>query len=217
MKKIMLVLAMILIALISGCTSNSDKENKNESVLVAPENSVENNEILDKNNTLLENFNDNLNQIKFNSNLTDYEEKYLRYYEEKYPTAKIYHMKTQIYKCVGCYDIYFKKDREILKIKISNDKISQETTIRNELNLYIENKEMCTLFQGNWNTCPKVCTTDEKACLECAPAACEFDENKIVLKKVGEVCGGLTMGDCEYGYTCSYKVKTDEFGVCVKK
>lgn len=217
MKKIILILTMILIALISGCSSNSDKENNTESVQITPENSVENNEILDKNNTLLENFNDNLNQIKFNSNLTDYEEKYLRYYEEKYPTAKIYHMKTQIYKCTGCYDIYFKKDREILKIKISNYQISQETTIRNELNLYIENKEMCTLFQGNWNTCPKVCTTDEKACLECAPAACEFDENKLVLKKADEVCGGLTMGDCEYAYTCSYKAQTDEFGVCVKK
>lgn len=218
MKKIILTITTLLLLLIAGCSNNNNQKESgtNNSKIEADTQAIKDN--IKSNDSFVTDFNEKLDQIKFNSDLTDYEEKYLKYYEEKYPTSKIYFMKTQIYRCVGCYDIYYKKDREILKIKISNYNIMQETTIKDELNLYIANPDMCKLFQGTWNTCPKLCPTDEKICVtECGAATCEFDATKLVFKKVGEVCGGLTMGDCEYGFTCSYKIQSDEYGVCVKK
>lgn len=217
MKKILTILTMLFLAIISGCSS---EESQKEVMKTTDNNSktLENNQIVQSNFSKTTDFENNLNEIKFNSNLTEYEEKYLRYYEEKFPTSKIYFMKTQLYKCTGCYDIYYKKDREILKIKISNYKIVQETTIKSEFNLYIENPTMCTLFQGKWNECPKVCPTDEEICVaSCGTPTCEFDSNKIVLKKESEICGGLKNADCEFGFTCSYKSKNDESGICIKK
>lgn len=170
-----------------------------------------------QNQNPIDGFKETLNLWKFNSNLTDYEKQYLTYYENKYPNSKIYFIKTEIYKCEGCYDIYYKKDWTMLLIKIRDGKILQENIINSNLEVEIENEDVCKLYLGTWNECPKLCPTDEEICVtQCGEPICEFDENKLILKKEGEICGGLKEGDCEYGLTCSYKSQSDEFGVCVK-
>ncbi len=51
----------------------------------------------------------------------------------------------------------------------------------------IKIENICILFQGNWNECPKVCETDEEACKTmCGLPTCEFDYNKIVFKEKDE-------------------------------
>lgn len=156
-----------------------------------------------------------LNILKFNSNLTQYERDWLSYYDSVYPNSRIYHIKTKLYLCEGCYDLYYKKDREILKVKVRNFENQGESVISADIAPEIENADVCMLFGGTWNDCPRPCSTDEIACTTmCNPAVCEFDENKIVLKTLGEQCGGLTKGDCEFGLTCYYNDEKDEFGIC---
>ena len=172
----------------------------------------------EKNDSFLEEFEEKIEEIKFNSNLTEYEKFYLNYYENKYPFNKIYHIKTINFNCEGCYELYYKRDREILKIKILNNEIKLESEVRDNIFTDIENEEVCKLFQGNWNECPRLCTTDEEICdTGCGLAVCEFEEDKITLKKEGEICGGLDEGDCEFGFTCYYESLNDNYGVCRTK
>ncbi len=171
---------------------------------------------VEEDDSMMEDFVEQLNLLKFNSNLTDYEEDYLRYYEQKYPSSRIYHIKTTLINCDGCYELYYKKDREILKIKVLNYQIKQQTRISQALEEEIENEDVCTLFGGEWDTCPSICPTDEEICvMQCGEPTCVFEEGKLVLKKIGEVCGGLDEGDCEYGLTCKYANSQDDYGVCV--
>lgn len=171
-----------------------------------------------ENNTFLDEFKENVNLIKFNSNLSDSEQKYLAYYQTEYPHSKIYHIKTKIFNCEECYELYYKKDREILKIKVMAGEISQKSIIREDLASEIENADVCKLFSGEWNECPKVCDTDEEACITmCGLPTCEFNDKKITLKEEGEICGGLDEGDCKYSLTCFYENSEDMYGLCVDK
>lgn len=156
--------------------------------------------------------------IDFNANLTEYELKYLNYLEEKYPQSQIYYLKSNLINCNQCYEIYYKKDRTIIKIKIIDNKITQETEIKKDLSLEIETKEICEyLFFGTWNSCPKICPTDEETCLnECAPPKCEFEDEKNIIKSIGDKCGGLDEGDCMYGLTCYHENENTTYGTCVK-
>ena len=45
----------------------------------------------------------------------------------------------------------------------------------------------------------------------------ELDENKIILKELNDICGGIEHGDCEFGLLCRYESQEDEFGTCVEK
>jgi len=159
-----------------------------------------------------------LNDIEFNQNLTQYEKEWLGYLEIKYPQSKIYHIKTKLFNCNECYELSYKRDREIIRIKVLNGEKNSEKTIVDDIVVDIENKDVCRLFQGEWNECPKLCNTDEDACsTQCGAPICEFDYNKIVFKKIGEECGGLDKGDCEYGLSCVYKSRDDDYGKCADK
>jgi hypothetical protein len=233
-KKLITILSILLLStLLIGCnnqnTSNLNCENykngqtwqedcntctcQNESITcteIACENLNVNSS--DTNST---NFNDELNDWKFNSNLTSYEKEWLNYYQNQYPHSKIYHIKTTIYSCDGCYELFYKKDRQILKVKVLNNEKQQETTIKDDLIPYIENEKVCNLFLGTWNECPRPCSTDEEACTtQCNPPTCEFDENKITYQKEGEQCGYQM--DCEYGLTCYYQNQSTKIGTCIK-
>jgi hypothetical protein len=158
-----------------------------------------------------------INDIKFNSNLNEYEIQWLTYLDNKYLYSKIYHIKTKNINCDNCYEVSYKKDRQIITIKVmDNEKVSEKTVV-DDLVVDIENENVCSLFQGTWNECPKLCDTDEEACqTQCGLPACEFDEDKIILKELGEICGGLNLGDCVYGLSCKYKNKDDDSGICVE-
>ena len=156
--------------------------------------------------------------LKFNANLTHYESEWLAYLEAQNPNTRIIHIKTDVYSCDGCYDLYFKKDREIVKIKVLDSELKQESVITDDITPLIGNADVCAAFGGEWNECPAPCDTDEEACITmCNPPICEFDENMIVLKKDGEECGGLDKGDCAFGLTCYYTEKDDVYGVCQPK
>jgi len=170
--------------------------------------------LIQKDNT----FKEKLNEWKFNSNLTDSERVWLSYLEIKYPNTKIIHMKSKVYSGEENYDLYFKKDRTIVKIKVLGGELKQESITVSDIVPLIENSEICSLFGGKWNECPRPCSTDEEACITmCNPPICEFDENLIVYKKENEQCGGFDKGDCEYGLSCYYENKEDDYGMCKKR
>ena len=163
-------------------------------------------------------FDEFLDDIKFNQDLTTFEQEWLGYLEIKFPESKIYHMRTQTFNCEDCYEISYKKDREVIKIKVLNGDKSAEKTVTDDIVLEIENTDICQLFQGTWNECPKLCPTDEEICMtQCGAPICEFDYNLIIYKKVDEECGGIDKGDCEYGLSCIYKSREDEYGTCEER
>ena len=150
----------------------------------------------------------------FNSNLEAHEQEWLEYLENKYDT-RIFFLKSKSLGGEGNYEIQYKKDRNIIKLKILKGELSQESKITDDLFVEIENAQVCSLFQGKWNECPSICETDEVACATvCGDPVCEFEEDKIILKKSGEQCGGLDAGDCEFGLTCKYANKDDKYGTC---
>ncbi|MFW5704271.1 MAG: hypothetical protein ACOCXG_00365 [Nanoarchaeota archaeon] len=158
---------------------------------------------------------DRLNEIEFNSNLTNIENRYLAMLQEQYVHSKIYHIKTKEVNCDECYDLSYKKDREIIKLEIRYNKLKTQKIVKDNLATEIENENVCRLFGGSWNECPSPCETDEEACITmCNPPVCEFDYNKIIYNKLGEVCGGIGYGDCEYGLKCYFEVQSDETGIC---
>lgn len=162
-------------------------------------------------------FEDILSDIKFNTGLSDFEKDWLGYLEVKYPNSKIYYMRTKLFNCENCYELSYKKDLEVIKIKVLDGEKVSETKVIDDIAVEIENEDVCRLFKGNWNECPKLCSTDEVACQnECGLPVCEFDYNTIEYRKLGEGCGGLTYGDCEFGLKCYYGLQDDEFGVCQK-
>lgn len=132
--------------------------------------------------------------------------------------SKIYHIKTKLINCENCYEISYKKDREIIKIKVLGGEKSSETTIKDDIAVEIENSDVCKLFQGEWNDCPKICNTNEEACItQCGLPICQFDYNTIKYRKLGEECGGLNKGDCEFGLACVYTDRENKYGICEEK
>jgi len=208
MKKILLVIILILFVSLSACSNNIEKDIQN---IPEPFVDIEDKAEIESNFS----FGEVINDIKFNVNLTDYESQWLGFLEIKYPNSKIYHIKTKEINCDGCYDLSYKKDREIIKIELRNFEKKQMKIITDDIVVDIENSKVCSLFQGEWNECPKLCYTDEDACLtQCGEPICEFDYNKIIFKKLGEQCGGIDLGDCEYGLSCVYESQKDEYGIC---
>jgi hypothetical protein len=235
MKKYMILCTLMIMAVFAGCSSQStncgeraDGESWAEDCntcscidgeIICTEIACEI-ELEDEieNSTTADKVRDELFALKFNANLTDYESEWLTYLEVQNPNTRIIHIKSDVYSCDGCYDLYFKKDREIVKIKVLDGDLRQESVITDDVVPLIENADVCAAFGGEWNDCPSPCSTDEEACITmCNPAICEFDENAIVLKQDGEECGGLDKGDCAFGLTCYYSDKDDVYGVCQKK
>lgn len=209
--KYFILLIMLVGLFLSGCTS--DVQEETPLVLEEPlvvEEEVENIELQNDSN-----FQEFMNDIKFNQNLSDYEKEWLGYLEVKYPKTKIFHMKTKLIKCEGCYDLSYKKDREVVIIQVRDFKKTAEKKVVDDIAVEIENADICKLFQGNWNDCPKLCNTDEEACkTECGFPVCEFDYNTITFRALGEECGGLDKGDCEFGLRCVYSDRSDDYGIC---
>jgi len=232
MKKIIyLIISLSILLLISGCSEKKEInpicENQvngenfevdcntctcNDGIINCTEKACLNENLTEDPATELQNY------IEFNTNLTDFEKEWLNYLENKYPSSKIYHINTVKINCLNCYEVSYKKNREIIKIKVLNNVKNSETTIKNDLEVDIKNENVCKLFQGTWNNCPKLCPTDEVICVtQCADPICEFDYNKITFKKLGEICGGIENGDCEYGLNCKYTSLEDISGTCQTK
>lgn len=156
--------------------------------------------------------------IEFNTGLESYESEWLSYLEIKYPNSKIYHIRTKLFNCDDCYEISYKKDREVIKIKVLNAEKQSENKVVDDIAVEIENENVCKLFSGFWNECPALCTTDEEACQTgCGLPVCEFDYNTITFQKLGDECGGLDKGDCEFEFKCFYSSQDDDYGVCQEK
>lgn len=207
MKKILLFLGIIILLGFSACSSSDEKV-----IVEEKTNFVE-----DTINEVSENIVDTKNQVLFNTNLTDYEQKWLTYFEEKYPNSRIYHIETQLINCENCYSLSYKKDLEILKVKILKGEKVEEKRV-GDVAVEIKDAKVCSLFGGNWNECPKLCPTDEEACItQCGLPVCEFDYNTIKYIQEGEVCGGLDLNSCDFGLTCYYESLDADTGVCVKK
>jgi hypothetical protein len=199
------IIMLSLLIFITGCGINEVTEEE----IVIEVAKIENDSLVD--NKLI----DGLNEFEFNSNLKDFEKQWLEYLDNKYPESKLYHIKTENINCEQCYEVSYKKDRTVIKIKVLDGEKTSES-ISSDLIVDIENKEVCGLFQGEWNSCPKLCNTDEEACItQCGRAICEFDETKIVYKQEGDICGGLNLGDCDFGLTCKYENKNDVSGICI--
>jgi hypothetical protein len=199
-----------------SCTQNDCSITNDDSILLQNE-SINTSKQKNETKTSEDLFRDFMDSVNFNANLTDFENSWLVYLEIKYPRSKIYHIKTTNINCLDCYEVYYKKDRIIIKIKVLDGNLQQETEIVNDLAVEIDNKPVCTLFQGTWNPCPKLCPTDEEVCLTtCGKPICEFDEDKIILKELGEICGGLDEGECVYGLTCYHENENSTYGKCVK-
>lgn len=207
MKKIIFLIFVLLSLFFSAC---SNQVQQNDSLEVKEFNYEEQEKKIE-NNSQIQEF---LDEIKFNQNLTDYEQDWLNYLEVQNPQTKIYHMKTKLIRCPGCYDLSYKKDREIVIIQVRDFKKTMEKIVVDDIAVEIENQDICKLFKGTWNECPKLCTTDEEACNDCGLPVCEFDYNTIEYRVLGEECGGIDKGDCEYGLKCVYADRDDKYGVC---
>lgn len=230
MKKITIILTLIILGLISGCSepqnlncgthNNGDSWKEDCNTCTCDNGNILCTEIAckakpEKNISQMNDLQEQLNEWKFNSNLTDYEQAWLETLKTQHPNTRIILIKSDDINCQGCYDLYFKKDREIIKIVVREGKLKQQSTITNDLVPLIKTPEVCQVFSGKWNDCPAPCSTDEEACkTTCNPPICEFDDSKIVYKKEGEECGGLDKGDCVFGLTCYYTNENDTYGIC---
>jgi hypothetical protein len=201
---------ILLVLLISGCSSSEENDDGGNETL---DKSLYDVEIVENSK-----FEEISNNLKFNSDLNEFETKWLNYLDDKYQNSKIYHIKTKLINCEDCYEVTYKKDREIIRIKVLDGEKTNENLIYDDIAVDIENEDVCSLFSGTWNTCPKLCNTDEEACqTQCGLPTCEFDEDLLVFRELGEVCGELEFSDCAYGLTCSYLNKSDDTGICVGK
>jgi hypothetical protein len=179
-------------------------------MMACPSDKIQNND-----SSIDEQFKEFLDTIEFNTNLEDFEKEWLGYLQIKYPHSKIYHIRTKEFNCENCYEVSYKRDLEVIKIKVLDGEKKSETKVTDDIAVEIDNEDICTLFKGNWNECPKLCPTDEITCqTECGLPVCEFDYNTIEYKKVGEQCGGLEYGDCEFGLRCYFESQDDESGIC---
>ncbi|MDA3855558.1 MAG: hypothetical protein PF569_04830 [Candidatus Woesearchaeota archaeon] len=231
MKKILILCTVLLVFVFVGCSQTEEVkvpldcgEHLNEetwkndcNTCSCIDGEIMCTEIACADNSDLEDFN-LIDDIKFNTGLETYEKEWLSYLEVKYPNSKIYYIRTNLFNCEDCYELSYKKDREVIKIKVLDGDKQSENLVQDDIATEIENGNVCKLFSGSWNECPALCSTDEESCkTECGFPVCEFDYNTIVLQKVGDECGGLDKGDCEFGLKCFYASQDDDYGVCQEK
>ena len=207
MKKIIFLLVILFGLAFSACSSDEKQPEEIKPVVQEQQNEP----IVSDNTSLTKEI---LNNAKFNTNLKDFEQKWLSYLEEKNPNSKIYHVRTVNINCDDCYEVYYKKDLSMIKIKVLNGEKKQETTIVDDLFTEIKDSDVCDLYGGNWNECPRICPTDEEICTSvCGEPACELDQTTVNYKKLGEQCGS-DLGDCEFGFSCYYQSNDADYGIC---